>query len=124
IRIGGEDAGRAAGDGGVVVIDAIKQEVVVAVARTVYRNAAGEVDVGVCARREQDQFVRIAREQRKVGDRLIGNQRRELRGFCFDGGELRTVNFHDFLYGSDLQRSIQRQDLRGGERRALNVDGC
>ena len=85
-----------AGDRGVVVIHSIQKKVIVALARTIHREPPSRLLVCDVPGDKQNQFIRIARDQRQVFDGSLVHQIADLRGFEIDVGNLVGAHLNFF----------------------------
>ena len=115
IRSRAKHAAQTARNRGVVVINAIQKEVVIAFAGTIHRYAAQTAVRNRGSWRKQNQFIGVARDQRQVLDGPFVHQIADLRGFEIDVGNLIGAHLDFFGDRARLQLHVHGEHLGDGD---------
>ena len=113
IGIGIQNAVGNAGDRGIVIINTVKQEIIVPLARAVDGEAAQCIGLRG-AGRQQDQAIGIASNQGQVLHLLLVDQVADLRGLQVDGRYTISPYSHLFASCACLQFDVDREPLSNG----------
>ena len=123
IRIQSRQSSCSAGYRGIVVVDSIQQEIVIAFPRPVHRKSAQVAVRLYGSRREQNQFVGIACKQRQAEDTFGIHDVADLRRFQIHRRHIAGPHHHFFRHRSRLQHDVHAQHLRHRELDVAQVVG-